>query len=77
MTFFRSEEHLRNWAQFQEGTEEGILSLPGLLNLFSGRMFRRRLDPDYFSHMLEYSLDWIVALADIGKTGPFWSLTKP
>jgi len=77
MTFFRSEEHLRNWAQFQQGTDEGILPLPGLLKLFSGRMFRRRLDPDYFSRMREYGMEWITALQDIGKTGPFWSLKKP
>ena len=53
MTFFRSEEHLRNWAQFDPATEEGIIPLNDLIKLFSGRTFRRRLDPDYFSHMHE------------------------
>jgi hypothetical protein len=76
MTFFRSEEHLRNWAQFKEGTQEGIFALPDLMKLFSGQMFRRRLDPDYFSHMREYAVEWITALQEIGKTGPFWSLKK-
>lgn len=77
MTFFRSEEHLRNWAQFQAGTEEGILPLSDLLKLFSGQMFRRRLDPDYFSHMRQYGMEWITTLQEIGKVGPFWSLKKP
>ena len=77
MTFFRSEEHLRNWAQFQAGTEEGMVPLPDLLKLFSGQMFRRRLDLDYFSHMREYGMEWITALQEIGKVGPFWSLKKP
>lgn len=77
MTFFRSEEHLRNWAQFQPGTEEGIFPLPDLLKLFSVQMFRRRLDPEYFFHMREYVMEWITTLTEIGKTGPFWSLKKP
>ncbi|HOE80559.1 MAG TPA: hypothetical protein PLX58_06885 [Smithellaceae bacterium] len=76
MTFFRSEEHLRNWAQFKTGTEEGIFALPDLMKLFSGQMFRRRLDRDYFSHMREYAAEWLTLLQEIGKTGPFWSLKK-
>ena len=73
MTFFRSEEHLRNWDQFDPATEEGIIPLNDLIQLFSGRMTRRRLDPDYFSHMHEYVVDFMVTLQKIGKTGPFWS----
>jgi hypothetical protein len=77
MTFFRSEEHLRNWALFKPGTEEGIISLPDLIKLFSGNMFRRRLDPDYLFHLREYGIDFINTLQEIGKVGPFWSLKKP
>jgi hypothetical protein len=76
MTFFRSEEHLRSWAQFKPDTQEGIFPLSDLLKLFSGQMFRRRLDPDYFSHMREYMMEWITTIQEIGKTGPFWSLKK-
>ena len=76
MTFFRSEEHLRNWTQFKLGTEEGIFSLPDLLKLFSGQMFRRRLAPDYFTRMREYAVEWITTMQEIGKAGPFWSLKK-
>lgn len=76
MTFFRSEEHLRNWAQFKPGTEEGIFPLLDLLKLFSIPMFQRRLDPDYFSHLREYGAEWMKTLKEIGKTGPFWSLKK-
>ena len=76
MTFFRSEEHLRNWAQFDPATEEGIIPLDDLIKLFSGRMFRRRLDADYFSRMHEYGADFRATLKDIGKTGPFWSIER-
>ncbi|HNV64878.1 MAG: hypothetical protein WBK44_10005 [Smithellaceae bacterium] len=76
MTFFRSEEHLRNWTQFKLGMEEGIFSLPDLLKLFSGQMFWRRLAPDYFTRMREYAVEWITTMQEIGKAGPFWSLKK-
>jgi hypothetical protein len=76
MTFFRSEDHLRNLAQFDPATEDGIISLPNLLKLFSGRMFRRRLDPDYFSHMREYAPEFMSTLQEAGITNPFWSIPK-
>ncbi len=74
MTFFRSEDHLRNWAQFDPATEEGIIPLNNLIKLFSGRMFQRRLDPDYFSHKREYGPDFVKTLQEVGMTGPFWSI---
>jgi hypothetical protein len=76
MTFFRSEEHLRNWPRFDPATEEGIIPLHDLTRLFSGKTFRKRLDPDYFSHMREYGADFMTTLQEIGKTGPFWSLKR-
>jgi two-component SAPR family response regulator len=77
MNLFRSEEHIRNWAQFSEGTEDGILSLNDLLKLFSGRYFRKRLDPDWVTNRREYVRDMLTTLTEIGKTGPFWRRPKP
>lgn len=76
MNLFWSEEHIRNWKSFVEGTDEGILSLPDLLKLFSGPYFRRRLDEDYVSHMREYAREMVQAMKEIGKTGPFWKKPK-
>jgi len=73
MNLFRSEEHIRNWAGFKNGTEEGIIPLDDLVTLFSGNYFRRRLDP---SHSREYAREMVATLKKIGKTGPFWQL-KP
>jgi len=73
MNLFRSEEHVRNWSGFKPGTEEGIVELSAMAKLFSSRLFSRRLDPDYFSRRLEYRVDFIAALAEMGKTRPFWS----
>ena len=72
MNLFRSEEHIRNWASFVDGTDEGITSLPDMVKLFSGPYFKRRLDPDYVSHMFEYAREMIGTMKKLGKTGPFW-----
>ncbi len=76
MNIFRSEGHVRNWASFVEGTDEGITSVSDMVKLFSGPYFKRRLDLDYVSHMFEYAKEMIKVMKDIGKTGPFWKRPK-
>ena len=76
MNLFRSEEHVRNWASFVEGTDEGITPLPDMVKLFSGPLFTRRLDLDYLSHRPEYGRQMIEVMKEIGKTGPFWKRPK-
>ena len=76
MNLFRSEEHVRNWASYVEGTGEGITPLPDMLKLFSGPYFKRRMDEDYVSHMSEYAREMIPAMKEIKKTGPFWKRPK-
>jgi hypothetical protein len=76
MNLFRSEEHVRNWASFKTGTDEGITPLSDMLKLFSGPAFRRRMDKDYVSHMFEYGREMIGTMKEIGKTGPFWRRKK-
>ncbi len=76
MTFFRSEEHLRNWAQFDPATKEGIISLSDLVKLFSGSLFKRRMDPDYVSHILEYRAEMVNDLQKLEKAGAFWQLQR-
>jgi len=76
MNLFRSEEHIKNWAQFVPGTEEGIIELNDLVNVFSGRYFRRRMDPDWVSNSREYVKDMLATLQELGKSGPFWRRPK-
>jgi len=76
MNLFRSEGHLRNWAGFQAGTEEGILPLRDLVKLFSGPYFRKRMDPDWVSRSREYVREMVATMVEIGKTGPFWKRPK-
>ncbi len=74
MTFFRSEEHLRNWAQFDPNTEGGIISLPDVVRLFSGSYFKRRMDNDYVSRMLEYQGEMVELLMSLKNAGSFWKV---
>ena len=73
MNLFRSEEHVRNWNGFRPGTEEGIVQLSDMVGAFSGNFFRKRLEPDYASHMQEYLMELIDALQAIGS---FWQLPE-
>ena len=73
MNLFRSEEHIRNWAGYDPATAEGILSLEDLMRLFSGKIFQRRLDPDYVTKCREYLGEWLAELSELAKKRPFWS----
>ena len=71
MVFFRSEEHLRNHAQYDPATEGGISQLEGLLTMFSSKVFKRRMDPDYFSNMQTYLGELISEVGSNDKIGVF------
>lgn len=73
MNFFRSEEHVRDWVNFNPATENGIISIDNLHRLFSCEHMRRRLDPDFISRrpiLRQELLDLIKAL----NLGSFWEL---
>jgi hypothetical protein len=72
MNLFRSEEHVRKWSGFKASTEEGIIPLPDMAKVFSLSFFRRRLDPDYVSHMREYMMEVVTAFQNKGS---FWRLS--
>jgi len=76
MNLFRSEEHIRNWAEFDASAEEGIILLNDSVKLVSGSYFRNRLDVDWVSRRREYGMEMLATLKEIGKTGPFWSRPK-
>ena len=71
MLFFRSEEHLKNWARYDSATQGGISQLEGLLSMFSSNVFKRRMDPDYFSNMKSYVKELRGELGGNDKIGVF------
>ena len=71
MLFFRSEDHLRNWAQYDPSIEDGISQVKGLLAMFSSNVFKKRMNPDYFSNMKNYLGELIGEMGDIEGLGNF------
>jgi len=72
MNLFRSEEHVRNWQGYDPTSAEGIVALKDLVRVFSGNLFRKRLDPDYVSRSPDYIMELLSTLSEIGKERPFW-----
>jgi hypothetical protein len=74
MNLFRSEEHIRNWSRFDPAAEQGIVPLADLVRLFSLDMFKKRLEPDYATRSSAYAGEFLSAVAELGKTRPFWRM---
>ena len=66
-------EEGRNRRGFKPDTEEDVNKMFAIAGLFSGRMFTKRLKPDYASYMQEYLGEFVKALSDIGL---FWQLAQ-
>jgi hypothetical protein len=76
MNLFRSEEHVRNWSLYDPESADGIMPLADYATLFSTSLFRERLQPDYLLRLSQFLPEWMATLAKLGKTGPFWSLSR-
>jgi hypothetical protein len=72
MNLFRSEEHVRNWSQYDRESAEGTMPLRDYATLFGIRLFRERLEPDYVLRLMELAPEWITTLMSLGKSGSFW-----
>jgi hypothetical protein len=73
MNLFRSEEHVRRWPLYSSAAEDYILPISVWLEIFSGRLFRERLAPDYLEKGSEYVAEYHAALKEAGKTSPYWN----
>ena len=78
MNLFRSEEHMRNWAQFNPDSADASLPLNDEVTLFSTELNKHKLDEDYISQWLpKQAGERASAAQQMGKTGPFWPGTSP
>jgi hypothetical protein len=73
MNLFRSEEHVKNWPLYDSLSAESIMPLSEWATVFSGPLFRNRLEPDYLSRVKEYASEMLLSLKKLGKAGPFWT----
>ena len=73
MNLFRSEEHMRNWAQFNPDSADASLPLNDEVTLFSTESNKHKLDGDYISRWApKQPGERAEAARRLGKTGPFW-----
>ena len=77
MNLFRSEEHVRRWADFDPESVDGIRPVAALARLFSSARHRERLAPDYLLHIDEHSGAFPALLAELGRGTAFWQLAPP
>ena len=73
MNLFRSEEHAKNWPFYDPDSAESIMPLSNWATIFSGPMFRNRLEPDYLSKVAEYAVEFLMSFKKMGKVGRFWT----
>lgn len=73
MNFFRSEEHVKKWPHYDAVSEQSIMPVSDWAAVFSGPLFRKRLEPDYLSRMKDYAPEMLATLQRFGKTGDFWT----
>jgi hypothetical protein len=73
MNLFRSEEHVKNWTQYDSVSAESIMPLSNWALTFSGPLHSNRLAPDYLSRVNDYSSEMFLYLKKLGKAGPFWT----
>ena len=79
MNLFRSEEHMRNWAQFNPDSAGASLPLNDEVTRFSTESLKHRLDRDFISQWAPKQPGERAASARrLGKSGPFWTpATRP
>ena len=67
MNLFRSEEHVKNWSLYDPVSAESIMPLSNWATVFSGPLFRNRLEPDYLSRVNEYASETVLIAEEVGQ----------
>ena len=76
MNLFRSEEHVKEWSEYDPISEESIMPVADWAYAVGSKLFSRRLDPDYLERVDDYWGDFFGRLAELGRTGSFWYETE-
>ncbi len=75
MNLFRSEEHVRNWSEFKEGTDEAILSIVDLMSIFQTPRHRAKFIGNYVSSASEYAPLFFEKIKEVTGNASFWNLS--
>lgn len=75
MNLFRSEEHVKQWSLYYRSGEDYVMPVEDWAEVFSGPLFRNRLEPDYLEHGEEYLAQYHADLERMGKASPLQQLS--
>ena len=73
MNLFRSEEHVKNWSGFKEGTDEAMLSVVDLMAIFQTPRHRAKYIGNYVSCAPEYAPAFFDKLKEVTGGASFWN----
>ncbi len=76
MNLFRSEEHVLRWSLYQRAAEDYIMPVAHWARIFSGPLFRERLEPEYLAHAQQFLEKYHADLKEIGKASPYWQYPR-
>ena len=76
MNLFACEDNVLKWSQTDPESVAGVRPLEDWAAVFSGSLFRRRLDADYLSKMQGYRGEMGQKLTERGMTGPWFFRPK-
>jgi hypothetical protein len=74
MNLFRSEEHVRRWADYNADSQDGIKPVRELAQAFSSPLFSERLKDDYVARIQERLPGLLADLERLGGGSPFWQM---
>ena len=72
MNLFRSEEHVKEWSAYDPISVESIMPVTDWAYVLGAKVFRKRLELDYFDRMDENWEDFFGRLGELGRKGSFW-----
>jgi hypothetical protein len=77
MNLFRSEEHVRRWADFDPESADGIKPVRELATAFGGPLFTQRLSAEYLRRVQEWLPGLLADLDRLGGGSSFWQMPAP
>ena len=77
MNLFRSEEHVRRWADYDAGSADGIKPVREVAEVFAIPLMTERLKEDYVRRVQERVPAFFAALDRLGGGSSFWQMPPP
>ena len=71
MNLFRSEEDIVEWEKYDPDSKQSIMPVANWAKVFSGPLFRNRLEADIFAKGREYSIEFVKTMSEFQQDSGF------